>query len=154
MGQLLSQVTEEAGGEGPCCCVDSCNAVSGSHHEVGGTIGVADVFINKVPQLMTYDGKHLVVVHGIHQAGIDAHTAIATGEGVDRVGLIHLVVQVQITDVVEPRHDAAQTLRIAVVGRQNGVLSIGFNHVLTAQLLDLCIADGQGLNGSGTRVDG
>ena len=102
---------------------------------------------------MADDGENLVVVHGIHQTGVDAHAAVAAGKGIDRVGLIHLVVQVQIADVVELGHDTVQTLRIAVVGRQNGVLSVGFHHVLAAQLLDLCVADGQGLHCGATSID-
>ena len=153
-GQFLTKVAKEAGREGTCRGVDCCNAITGSHDEIGGTISIADILINKVTQLMADDGEHFVVVHGIHQAGVNTHAAVTTGKGIDRVGLVDLVVEVQIADVVETCHDAVEALGVIVVGGQNCILSVGFHHVLTAQLLDLCIANGQGLDGGSTRIYG
>ena len=122
-GQLLAEVAKEASGKGSCGGVDGCDAVAGGYDKIGGTVGVADLLINKVTQLVADDGKDFVVVHGIHQSSVDTHTTIAAGKSVDCVGLIDLVIQVQILDVLESSHDAVETLRIVVAGRQDGVLS-------------------------------
>ena len=153
-GQLLPKVAKESRGQGAGGGVHRGDAVTGGHHQVGGTVSVADIFINKVSQLMTNHGKHLVVVHGIHQAGINPHAAIAARKSVDGIRLIHFVVEVQVADVLESRHDTGQPLGILVAGGQHRVFTIGLNHVLGAKLLDLRVADGQSLYGCGTSVHG
>ena len=146
LGQLLSEVAKEAGREGSSGGVDGGDAITGGHHEVSGTVGVAHVFINKVTQLVADDGKDFIVVHGIHQSGVDADATVATGEGVDRVRLIHLVVQVQVLDVVETSHDAVEALGVVVACRQHGVLPVALGHVLGTQLGNLRITDGKCLD--------
>ena len=94
--ELLTDVTEETRREGTSRGVDGSDTVTGGYHEIGCTLGIANILINKVTQLVSDDGKHLIVVHGVHKACVDAHATVATGKGVDGAGLIDLVVEVQV----------------------------------------------------------
>ena len=132
LGQLLSEVAKESRGDGSGGGVHGGDAVPGGHHQIGSAIGVADVLVNQVSQLVADDGEQLVVVHHIHQTRVNTNAAIAAGESVHGARLIDLIIQVQVVNVVELGHHAVQTLRVVAVGRGDGVLLVHLGHVFSA----------------------
>ena len=62
----------------------------------------------EVPNLVTDNGKNLLVGHCIHQTRIYANTAVATGKGIDLIGLVN--------KVDEALKDCEKPITVAVMG--------------------------------------
>ena len=91
---------------------------------------------------------HFVVGHHVHQAAVNADTAVSHREGVDVFRHIHLVVHRLTVNVVAQRgSNLVQTLRVGAVCRGKRSFSIHILTGLVAQRFHLRIAQGIGLKG-------
>ena len=90
-------------------------------------------------------GEEFVVVHQVHQAGVDAYGAVAIGAGVHLFIIIHLEVERLAVHGVHPVHHLEQALLVDGAGRRG--LGIGIGDALAAELVDLFVGHGGSRDG-------
>ena len=89
---------------------------------------------------------HFVVVHDVHQAAVNADTAVGHRPGVDVFGHVDLVVGRGAVDVVaQRRSDFVETLGIGAVGRRDLCLAVHLGAGFITQGLNVVVAQGRRL---------
>ena len=88
--------------------------------------------------------EHFLVGHDVHEAGIDAHVAVRTCEGVHFIGLVNLELERNAVHLGQAIGDLGKAGDVCA-GSKHGVLCIQLGHGGGNAALNVRIGDGEGL---------
>ena len=145
--QFLGQIADLGGGQrGNGGIAGRGGCLAGGAGGVGNLHGFLRMAERDMADFVADDAAQFVVVHLLHQAGIDAHAAVVHGPGVDFPALVHLVVEGDAFDLLGHALDQpGEALRRLALGRRDLGLAIHLGAGLVGQLHHVGVAQCHGL---------